>query len=707
MKKKEYSLDIANETLVAEFSDLADQANGSVIVRYGNTAVLGTAVMGKNPKPEMGYFPLTVDYEERFYATGLILGSKFLRREGKPSDEAILSGRIVDRTIRPLFEQKLRHEVQVVITVLSFGEHDPDVLGVIAASLALGTSDIPWNGPVSAIRVGKRKNKEEFEINPTYVFRDENDFETDILACGKDGLINMIEIGAKEADEETVLKGLLRSKEEIEKIQEFQKKIIADIGKKKRTIPIEETSKVLESLFEEKIATRMPEYLFSGIAGKAKIEELREEWLKLVEESLPEENIHHIKAYYEKKIDECIHRGAIEEHRRPDGREFKELRPLYAKAGGVSSIIHGSGIFYRGGTHILSVVTLGGPSDSQIIDGMESQQTKKRFMHHYNFPPFSTGEAGRIGNTNRRMIGHGALAEKALLAVIPQKEIFPYTIRIVSEAMASNGSTSMGSVCGSTLALMDAGVPIVAPVAGIAMGLMFGSEEKYKVLTDIQGPEDEHGDMDFKIAGTRRGLTAVQLDVKVTGIPMSILKEALLGAKEARYAILDTIEKEISAPRKELPKNAPRIAIIKIRKEKIGFIIGSGGKTINEIREKTGTEIDIEEDGTVFITGKGNGADEAAKIITEMTHEYTTGETYEGEVVKITDFGAFVKIGSGAEGLVHISEIAPFRVEKIEDVLKVGTKVPVIIKGIDEKDRIKLSIKDRDPNFIKKPQQSS
>ena len=707
MKKKEYSIDVAGETLVVEFNDLANQANGSVIVHYGNTAVLGTAVMGKESKTEIGYFPLTVDYEERFYAAGLILGSRFVRREGKPSDEAILSGRVVDRTIRPLFDQRLRHEIQVVITVLSLGEHDPDVLGVIAASLALSTSDIPWNGPVSAVRIGKIKGKEEFDINPTYNFRDEGDFEIDILACGKDSLINMIEVGAKEAREEMVIDGLIRAKEEIEKIQKFQKKIIADIGKEKQEIKVEEISDALMVLFEEKISPCILESLFSGLPGKEGIEKLKKEWFSLVETSLPQENKHFIGGYYEKKIDEFIHQGTIKENRRPDNRGFKELRPLYAKAGGVSSILHGSGIFYRGGTHILSVVTLGGPGDSQIIDAMESQQTQKRFMHHYNFPPFSTGETGRIGNTNRRMIGHGALAEKALFAVIPPKEIFPYTIRIVSEAMASNGSTSMGSVCGSTLALMDAGVPIVAPVAGIAMGLMFESLQNYKILTDIQGPEDEHGDMDFKIAGTRNGITAVQLDVKVTGIPMSILKEALENAKEARHSILDTIEREISAPRKELPKNAPRIAIIKIRKDRIGLVIGGGGKTINEIRERTGTEIDIEEDGTVFITGKGNGADEAAKIISEMTREYSAGETYEGEVVKITDFGAFVKIGSSAEGLVHISEIAPFRIERVEDVLKVGSKVPVIIKGIDEKDRIKLSIKDRDPNFIKKPQQPS
>ncbi|MDP2705167.1 MAG: polyribonucleotide nucleotidyltransferase [Patescibacteria group bacterium] len=704
MQKKEYSFEFAGRPLVAEFSDLADQTNGSVMVRYGDTVVLGTVVMSKNPKPDIGYFPLTVDYEERFYAAGLILGSRFVRREGRPSEEAILSGRITDRTIRPLFDRNLRNEVQVVITVLSLGDYDPDVLGVIAASLALGTSDVPWDGPVSAVRIGKLKGKNEFETNPTFALRQNDDFETDILACGKDGVINMIEIGAKETGEETVLQGLERAKEEIEKIQIFQKKIISEIGKEKQEIKIETLSSEARDLFKEKFASRLHEYVFTGVPGKARIEESKNEWLAAVSETLPEERTLLAGEYYEEKLDELVHEEAIKKGNRPDGRKLDELRPLYVKAGGVSPVLHGSGIFYRGGTHILSVATLGGPGDSQLIDAMEEQQTQKRFMHHYNFPPFSTGETGRIGSTNRRMIGHGALAEKALAAVIPPKEIFPYTVRVVSEAMASNGSTSMGSVCGGTLALMDAGVPILAPVAGIAMGLMMESHDTYKVLTDIQGPEDHHGDMDFKIAGTRNGVTAVQLDVKINGIPTAILKEALEGARKARLAILDVIEKEIPAPRTELPANAPRITTIKIKKEQIGLVIGSGGKTINEIREKTKTEIDIEEDGTVFITGKGDGPGEAARIIGEMTREYKAGETFEGEVVKITDFGAFVKIGANAEGLVHVSEIAPFRIERVDSVLKAGDKVPVIIKGIDEKERIKLSIKDRDPNFIKKPE---
>jgi polyribonucleotide nucleotidyltransferase len=367
--------------------------------------------------------------------------------------------------------------------------------------------------------------------------------------------------------------------------------------------------------------------------------------------------------------------------------------------------LHGSGIFYRGGTHILSALTLGGPGESQVIEGMESQ-TKKRYMHHYNFPPFSSGETGRIGSTNRRMIGHGALAEKALVPVLPHKDSFPYTIRIVSEAFASNGSTSMGSVCGSTLALMDAGVPISAPVAGIASGLMMKNSKEYKVLTDIQGPEDHHGDMDFKVAGTTKGVTAVQMDVKVDGIPLHVLEEAFEKAKQARLKILGVMLAEINLPRADISPNAPKILLVKIKVDQIGLVIGTGGKTINDIKEKTGVDgIDIEDDGTVYITGKNGTAEKAKKIIEDMTHEYKRGERFQGVVVKIAEFGAFVKIGGSTEGLVHISEIAPFRIDQVASYLKEGDVVPVIVKEIDERDRIKLSIKDADPNFIKKPAQ--
>ncbi len=433
--------------------------------------------------------------------------------------------------------------------------------------------------------------------------------------------------------------------------------------------------------------------------------------MTLVGEQLPDEKELLADRHYDHQIDKLIHREAIENNARPDGRAMDEVRPLFAKAGGVSPILHGSGLFYRGETHILSVLTLGGPGDAQIIDNMEIQETKKRFLHHYNFPPFSTGETGRIGSTNRRMIGHGALAEKALLPVIPAMEKFPYTIRLVSEALASNGSTSMGSVCGSTLALMDGGVPITAPVAGIASGLMLsvaksasgGLEYQYKILTDIQGPEDHHGDMDFKVAGTRKGVTAVQMDVKVNGIPLKILGEAFEKAKQARFKILEVIEKEISAPRKDISPNAPKIITIRVKKDQIGLVIGGGGKTINGIKEKTGVDaIDIEEDGIIFISGKEGNADKAAKMIEELTHEFKPGERLTGTVVKLAEFGAFVALNATTDGMVHISEVAPFRIDRIETVLKVGDRVPVVVKEIEtERGRIRLSIKDADPDFVK------
>ncbi len=718
MKSKQYTLEVGGKTLTAEFNDLAEQANGSVMLRYGNTIVLATAVMGKEEK-KGDFFPLTVDYEERFYASGKILGSRFIRREGRPSDEAILSGRIVDRTIRPLFEQHIRFEVQVVLTVLSIDEDDPDVISVIAASLALGTSNIPWNGPASAIRIAKN---EGFHVNPNYKQREEAGISFDLVACGKDGLINMIEVGGKEVSEDDVNTALAIASEEIEKIQNWQNKIIAEITKERNIvkiiIPNPELTPGTKELFDTNIKPKLAEYVFSG-PGKEKMSEIASIWTKLFSEKLPEGNIALAQELLDGEINDLIHKEAIENEKRPDGRKMDEIRTLFVKAGGISPILHGSGIFYRGATHVMSVLTLGGPGDAQEIDGMEESKKGgegKRFMHHYNFPPFSTGETGRVGGTNRRMIGHGALAEKALLPIIPAKEVFPYTIRIVSEAFSSNGSTSMGSVCGSTLALMDGGIPIKSPVAGIASGLMmreakagvigklFGKKNyEYKVLTDIQGPEDHHGDMDFKVAGTRQGITAIQMDVKVDGIPLEILKEAFEKAKIARFQILDLIEKEIAKPREKISPNAPEIVITAVKQDQIGLVIGTGGKTIKEIKEKTGVDdITIEDDGTIFIKGKNGTAEKAKSVIYNMTREYKAGEKFDGEVTKITDFGAFVRIAGSTEGLVHVSEIATFRVDKVSDYLKEGMKVPVIIREVDERGRLSLSIKQIDPNFIKK-----
>ena len=704
MQSKKFETQVGGKTLSAEFTDLAENANGSVIVRYGNTALLATAVISSRTRDDIDYFPLSVEFEERYYAAGSIGGSRFVRREGRPSEAAILSGRVVDRTIRPLFPQHLRNEVQVIITMLALDEEDPAAVAVNAASLALATSDIPWGGPVAAVRIGKKLGG-DFIVNPSYKDREDAQNVLDILACGKDGTINMIEVGAHEVSEDDIAAGFESAVNEHNKILEWQKKIVAEIGKQKRDAAKPEVPAALSELFETEFKQKLSEAVFCGAPSKDAIHEVQDAWKeKLKEETYAEINPGVAKRFLEDKVDEEIHRGAVEDGKRADNRKFDEVRPLFAKAGGVSDILHGSGIFYRGGTHVFSALTLGGPGDSQVIDSMEEHDVKKRFMHHYNFPPYSVGESGRVGGLNRRTIGHGALAEKALEAVIPSVEQFPYTIRVVSECLASNGSTSMGSVCASTLALMDGGVPLKAPVAGIAMGLMLSmnGDGRYKVLTDIQGPEDEFGDMDFKVAGTRTGVTAIQMDIKLDGVPVPILVEALAGAKVARLHILDVIEKEIATPRTKINSRAPEIITMNVRPDQIGLVIGGGGKTINGIKDTTKvSDITIEDDGSIFITGKNGTAQLAQTMIEALVKEYKAGEMYEGEVTRMMDFGAFVRIGPGkdAEGLVHVSEVAPFRIDKIGGALSVGDKVRVMIKEIDEKGRLNLSIKAADPDF--------
>ncbi|MBI2030878.1 polyribonucleotide nucleotidyltransferase [Candidatus Kaiserbacteria bacterium] len=699
MVKKEYTLEIGGKTLSAEFNDWADQANGSVLVRYGNSAVLATAVMGSKDS-NLDYFPLSVEYEEKFYAAGAILGSRFMRREGRPSDEAVLSGRIVDRTIRPLFPKGLKRDVQVIITVLALEEYDTDVLAVTAASLALATSNIPWNGPVSAVRIGQVADSGDFIVNPTYKERDEDGSPRaimDLTACGKDGLINMIEVGSREVSEETLEKALKTASESIEKIQAWQQSIIKEQGKEKSVFPVFTPTPEIEAAFAEVIEPKLA--ATGGLLGKPELGAFKAEWIKAATEKF--EDVPHSKldAYYEERMDAYVHDLAIKEDKRVDGRAMDEIRPLFAQAGGVSSMIHGTGIFYRGATHVLAALTLGGPGDAQLLDTIEYQEAKKTFMLHYNFPPFSVGETGRVGGMNRRMIGHGALAEKALRAVLPTKDIFPYTIRIVAESLASNGSTSMASVCAGTLALMDAGVPIQKPVAGIAMGMM-SDGKTYKVLTDIQGPEDHHGDMDFKVAGTRDGVTAVQMDVKVEGVPVPVLAQAFEQAKKARMQILDVIKGAIEAPREDISPRAPKILTMHVKVDQIGLVIGPGGKMINGIRERTKCDdITIEDDGTIFITGRNGTAEAAQKEIFDLTREFFVGERFEGPVVRMMDFGAFVKIGANTDGLVHVSEVAPFRIGNIADAVELGEVVPVVIKEIDEKGRYNLSIKAADPDW--------
>lgn len=704
MHSKEFEVEIGGKKITAVFSDLADQANGSVMLKCEGTVILATAVISSDGSKNPGFFNLTVEYLEKFYAAGKILGSQFMRREGRPSDQAILAARMTDRTIRPLFDQHIKNAVQVIISVIAIGKADPKTLAVNAASIALHVSDIPWAGPVGAVHISKTKEDPTIKVNDYIPNTDEPVYTLDLLVCGKEQTINMIEAMAFELSDEEMGQCFDMAVAEITKWEAFQDTLRKELGKEKLSFPKPEAGSEIIAIFDEKVKPMLEERLFSN-ESKNVTHEAEALWKTIVDEkyTVDEEKDKHIaEDYLHHYLDNAFHTAALVKGVRADGRALDEVRSLHAKAGGISDVLHGSGIFYRGETHVLSVLTLGGPDAMQTIDGVEFS-AKKRFMHHYNFPPYSSGETGRVGGLNRREMGHGFLVEKALTAVIPDKVSFPYTIRVVSESVASNGSTSQASICASTVALMDGGVPIKTPVAGISIGAMIDTNDKnkYALLTDIQGPEDHYGDMDFKVAGTKDGITAIQLDVKVDGIAPSILKEGLTRAKVARLKILETITGEISTPRASISPNAPMILVVKIKKDQIGMVIGPGGKNVNAIREETGAEITIEEDGTVFVTGKNGGAERAKKIIEDMTHEYAVGDTAQGEVIKLMDFGAFVKIAAGTEGLVHVSEIAPFRVEKVSDILKEGDVVPVKIIKVDEKGRLNLSIKEADSNFFK------
>ncbi len=698
-----YNLEVSGKKITFDFKNLAEQANGSVFVKLGETMVLATAVCSKQER-DVDFFPLTVEFEEKYYAAGKILGARYIRRESRPTDEAILTARLIDRTIRPRFPENFKREVQVVNTCLSWdSENDPDILGLLGSSIALSISDIPWQGPIAGLRLGKID--EDFIINPNYQEREKSKIDIILSAIEQNNeiLINMIEAEGEETEEQTILDAIKFVKPYFQKLLNFQKQIIKEIGKEKLSLEIAEQDKELEAEITKFLGNRLEDILFQK--GKAErnedIYQLKKDLCSFIEEAYPGEGkIKYTKKFFEQEVNKLIHKNILEKEKRPDGRKLNEFRTIGIKAG-LLPRTHGSGLFMRGQTKALSILTLGSPGDQRLLEGMEIRG-KKKFMHHYNFPPYSVGEVKPLRGPARRDIGHGMLAEKALLFLIPGFEEFPYTIRIVSEILSSNGSSSMASICSSSLALMDAGVPIKRHIAGIAMGLILNSDDliqenkiartaKYKILTDIQGPEDHYGDMDFKIAGTRKGITAMQLDVKIPGINEEIIKQTLEQAKQCREKILDEMEKILPKPKPNISPWAPKIHTIQINPEKIRDVIGSGGKIINEIIEKCEVSIDIEENGRIFITAeKEDAAEKAIKWIKNLTREIKVGEVFQGKVKRIVSFGAFVEIVPGQDGLIHISKLSDHRIEKVEDVLSIGDIVPVKVASIDEQGKINL-----------------
>ncbi len=692
---RKWSLQLGGRELSVSTGLLAGQANGAVTVQYGDTVVLAAAVMSASMSRITGYFPLMVDFEERYYAAGKIKGSRFIKREGKPSDDAILSGRAVDRTIRPLFNSRMRNEVQVVTTVLSYdGENDPDLVAMIAASAALTLSDIPWNGPIGAVRVGI-VNGGEFVLNPSSEEREKS--ALDLLVSGTTTKINMIECAANEITEEKMTEAFRFAHEAIQKITGFIESIKKESGREKREAALlvgtpEFESKMREYITSLGLAEAL--YLRPKAAMAAKVAEIEAKVAEYAATNFPDEpnQAEVLSLITEELSDEALHTQILEHDARPDGRGLTELRPLSAQVG-VLPRTHGTGLFQRGETQVLTVTTLGAPGDEMVVDTMETDE-KKRYMHFYNFPAYSVGEVKPMRGPGRREIGHGALAEKALVPVLPTREDFPYTIHLVSEVLSSNGSSSQASVCGSTLSLMDAGVPIKKPVSGIAMGVITGKDGTFKVLTDIQGLEDHYGDMDFKVAGTKDGITAMQMDVKIDGLTPDMLGLAIKQALAARLEIMQVMLAAIPEPRKEMSPYAPRIITLHINPEKIRDVIGPGGKVINQIIDETGVSIDIEDDGSVFITSADQGAaDKAVQWIKNITREVVVGELFQGRITRIMNFGAFAEVLPNQEGLIHISELADYRVEKVEDIVKVGDMVPVIVKEIDSQGRINLSHK--------------
>ncbi|OJT63661.1 polyribonucleotide nucleotidyltransferase [Bacillus altitudinis] len=688
-EKQVFTIDWAGRQLTVETGQLAKQANGAVLVRYGDTAVLSSATASKEPKP-LDFFPLTVNYEERLYAVGKIPGG-FIKREGRPSEKAILASRLIDRPIRPLFADGFRNEVQVISIVMSVDQDcSSEMAAMFGSSLALCVSDIPFEGPIAGVTVGRVDGK--LIINPNVEQLEQSDIN--LVVAGTKDAINMVEAGADEVPEETMLEAIMYGHQEIKRLIEFQEEIVKAVGKEKIDIPLYEV--------DEALAEEVKQLAEADLLKAIQVHEkhAREDAISAVkkavvqkfeEEERDEATIKQAKDVLNKLVKNEVRRLITEEKVRPDGRGVDQIRPLSSEVG-LLPRTHGSGLFTRGQTQALSICTLGALGDVQILDGLGVEESK-RFMHHYNFPQFSVGETGPMRGPGRREIGHGALGERALEPVIPSEKDFPYTVRLVSEVLESNGSTSQASICASTLAMMDAGVPIKAPVAGIAMGLV-KSGEYYTVLTDIQGMEDALGDMDFKVAGTSKGVTALQMDIKIDGLSKDILEEALQQAKKGRMEILDSMLSTIPASRGELSRYAPKILTMTINPDKIRDVIGPSGKQINKIIEDTGVKIDIEQDGTIFISSTEEDMNQKAKkIIEDLVREVEVGQLYLGKVKRIEKFGAFLEIFSGKDGLVHISELALERVGKVEDVVKIGDELLVKVTEIDKQGRVNLSRK--------------
>ncbi|PEE43649.1 polyribonucleotide nucleotidyltransferase [Bacillus pseudomycoides] len=688
-EKQVFSIDLAGRQLTIETGQLAKQANGAVLVRYGDTAVLSTATASKEPK-NVDFFPLTVNYEERLYAVGKIPGG-FIKREGRPSEKAILASRLIDRPIRPLFADGFRNEVQVVSIVMSVDQDcSSEMAAMLGSSLALSISDVPFEGPIAGATVGRIDGK--FVINPTVAQQEQSDIH--LVVAGTKDAINMVEAGADQVPEEIMLEAIMFGHDEIKRLVAFQEEIVQAVGKEKTEVKLYEVDAAINQNVREMAEKDMHAAIqvYEKHAREDAINEVKKRVIEHYEANEADgETLGQVNEILYKIVKEEVRRLITVEKIRPDGRKGDEIRPLASEVG-ILSRTHGSGLFTRGQTQALSICTLGALGDVQILDGLGVEESK-RFMHHYNFPSFSVGETRPMRGPGRREIGHGALGERALEPVIPSEQDFPYTVRLVSEVLESNGSTSQASICGSTLAMMDAGVPLKAPVAGIAMGLV-KSGEHYTILTDIQGMEDHLGDMDFKVAGTAKGVTALQMDIKIEGLSREILEEALQQAKVGRMHILDHMLSAIAEPRKELSAYAPKIITMTINPDKIRDVIGPSGKQINKIIEETGVKIDIEQDGTVFISSIDQEMNEKAKkIIEDIVREVQVGEIYLGKVKRVEKFGAFVGLFSGKDGLVHISELALERVGKVEDVVKIGDEISVKVIEIDKQGRVNLSRK--------------